>query len=118
MKWAKARLNKTFVAECKISKGPSIPFAALKPHQEAALYHAKHGLLNYKISDFSPEVKPFDLFQVHCVPAYVVIFWYEKSGDKRMTLIEVDDWLTERGSSERKSLTYERSCEIGRCEVL
>lgn len=118
LKWAKARKNETFVAEAKISKGNSLPFNAVKPHQEAALYAASHGLMNYKISDFSPEQKPFDLFQVHRVPAYVVIFWYIKNRDKRMSLIPIDNWLKEKETSNRQSLTYERSCEIGRCEEL
>jgi len=114
-KWAKIYMNETFAAEMKICKATSIPFDVVKLHQESALWQASHSLFNYKISDFSPEQKPFDVFQLYRVPAYVVIFWAQKHGDKRFTLITIEQWCEERERSKRKSLTYERSCEIGRC---
>lgn len=118
LKWSKAKLNETFIFEAKISKTNSLSFNTVKPHQESALYQANHGLMNFKISDFSPETKPCDGFQVARVPAYIVIFWYTKHNDKRLTLVPIDSWLEEKRVSSRKSLTYERSCEIGRCESL
>jgi len=118
LKWAKSRMHETFAAEMKIAKGERLPFNALKPHQEFALFQAKHSLMNHKISDFSMEEKPFDAFQFCFSKAYVIIFWYTKPGDKRMTIIDIDQFLQERELSTEKSLTYKRSCEIGRCELL
>lgn len=118
LKWSKARMNKTFVAECKITKKEYIPFDAVKDHQEIALYRVKHGIFNHKIADTSYSQLPFDLFQMFQQEAYVVIFWNVKRGDKRMTIIPIDEWMREKESSSRKSLTYERSCELGVCEIL
>lgn len=118
LKYAKARINKSFVFEAKICKEPSLPFAAVKDHQETALYRVKHGVFNYKISDIGFDQKPFDGFQYFMTDAYVVIFWYQQRNDRRMTIIPIDEWMREKELSNRKSLTYERSCEIGKCEVL
>lgn len=115
LKFAKARLNETFLGEAKIVKGPSIPFSDLQPHQEAALYQANHGIMNHKISDSGLGVKPCDLFQMYRVPAYVVLFWYEHPGDRRLAMVPIDAWCHERETSERKSLVYSRACEIGKC---
>lgn len=115
LKWAKARKNETFAAELKICKEKSLPFSAVKDHQKSALYRVKHGLFNWKISDYSRETKPFDMFQMARESAYIIIFWYWKRGDKRMSIIDIDRWLEEENKSQRKSITYERSCEIGRC---
>ncbi len=118
LKWAKARMNHSFAFEAKICKGPSLPFDSVKEHQANSLYRVKHGYFNFKIPDVGYDQKPFDGFQMVMQPAYVVIFWYQKRGDKRMTLIDIDQWMEEIQNSERKSLTYERSCEIGKCTEL
>lgn len=122
LKWAKARFNESFAFEAKICKDTSLPFVAVKDHQEIALYRVKHGFFNYKISDTGYDQKPFDGFQFVMTNAYVVIFWYQKRDDRRMTIIPIDRWMTEKEKSkhegERKSLTYEQSCTIGRCESL
>lgn len=112
-RWSKHILNKTFVAECKICKKPSLPFSEVKEHQENSLYMVKHDLFNWKISDFSRETKPFDLFQMKQEEAYVVIFWYHKRGDRRITMIPIDNWLDHKDKSARKSITYDEACKIG-----
>ena len=114
-KWARAKWPETFAFEAKIVKGPSMPYNAIKPHQIDRLFFVKHKKLFYKISDFSPEQKPFDGFMLVGEAAYLVIFWYQSLGDRRFTMIDVDDWIKETQESDRKSLTYERSCQIGQC---
>lgn len=118
LKYAKSRINNSFAFEAKICKEVSLPFAAVKEHQEVALYRVKHGVFNYKISDVGFDQKPFDGFQYKMADAYVVIFWYQKHNDRRMSIIPIDEWMREKELSDRKSITYERSCEIGKCEVL
>lgn len=115
LKWLKARRNENLVAECKIAKTNSLPFSAVKDHQETALYRVRHGIMNYKIPDVGRDQKPFDIFQYFQNNAYIVIFWWTKPGDKRMTIIKIDNWMEEKQKSGRKSLTYDRSCLIGEC---
>ncbi len=119
LKYAKARINHSFAAECKISKGPSLNFDLVKEHQETALYRVKHGSFNHKIADNSYSPLPFDLFHLVQQPAYVVIFWAEYRGDKRISIIDIDMWLQEKQDSKRKSLTYDRACQISKiCDSL
>lgn len=118
LKFAKVYLRHTFAAEMKISKEDRIPFDALKEHQERALLLAKHGVMNHKIADGSMQQTPFDCFQLSGVPAYVVIFWYLKPRDKRVTVIDIDDFVAARQSSEWKSLTIDEAAAIGKVYVL
>jgi len=99
--------------ECKICKETSLPFGSVKDHQINALYLAKHGLMNYKIPDCGFDEKPFDLFMLVKVKAFIVIFWWTKRGQKDMTWIDVDIWNKERINSDRKSITFLKACEIG-----
>lgn len=115
LKYAKHFLNYSFAFEAKICKEPSLPFDAVKDHQVAGLYQVKHGTFNYKIADVGYDQKPYDGFQFYMAPAFVVIFWNQKRGDKRFTMIDIDMFCEEKRISPRKSLTYEKSCEIGRC---
>jgi tRNA A37 threonylcarbamoyladenosine biosynthesis protein TsaE len=112
LKYSKARINHSFVFEAKICKEKSLSFNAVKEHQEIALFRVKHGYFNYKIPDAGFDQKPFDGFQMVMQPAYVVIFWWQHRGDKRITIIDIDVWLEEKKNSERKSITYERAKEI------
>lgn len=108
-------MNKTFAFEAKISKKPSLPFVAVKDHQENALYFVKHGVFYYKISDSGLGEKPFDGFFMAREDAFIVIFWYEKRGDKRFSMIAIDDWLAYKEKADRKSITYPTACKIGQC---
>lgn len=113
LKYAKARINHSFVGEAKICKELSLPFSAVKPHQETSLYLAKHGYFNHKISDYGVfDQKPFDLFQMVMQPAYVIIFFYQHRNDRRFVMITIDNWLQEKQKSERKSIIFERAKEI------
>jgi len=112
LKYAKARINHSFAFEAKICKEKSLPFDVVKDHQEIALFRVKHGYFNYKIPDAGYDQKPFDGFQMVMQPAYVVIFWYQIRGDKRLTIIDIDMWMEEKRTSERRSITFERAKEI------
>lgn len=113
LKYAKHFLNFTFAFEAKICKERSLAFDLVVPHQVASLYQTKHSLFNYKIPDTGFQ-NPFDGLQLRMIPAYVLIFWYQKRDDKRCTMIDIDEWIHEKDFSTRKSLTYERACEIGK----
>jgi hypothetical protein len=112
-KFAKARLSKTFSFEAKICKGHSLPFNAVKEHQENSLYLTKHGAFFHKLADSGHQM-PLDGVFLYKEDAFVVIFWYQKPGDKRMTIIDIDAWLEEKDKSVRRSITFDRACEIGR----
>lgn len=115
LKYSKHFLNYSYAFEAKICKELSLPFDAVKDHQISALYQVKHGIFNYKIADVGYDSKPWDGFQFYMTPAFVIIFWAQKHGDRRFTMIDIDAFCEEKIISERKSLTYERSCEIGKC---
>lgn len=105
-KWVKGVYKKTAAFELKITKGPSLSFDAVKPHQEAALDQAKNRVLVYKIVDCGYQ-NPFDSLCLAGVPAYVVIKYPDF-----FCLIDIDDWLNEKQKSDRKSLTSGRAREI------
>ena len=111
--------EKTSAFELKLVKAPqkSLPFDAVKPHQIRALKLAKKKLI-YKISDTGHDQKPFDCFQLVKAQAYVVVLFYTPYANKFVILIEVDDFIKEKESSKRKSLTEERAWEIGLKYVL
>lgn len=114
LKFAKARIRESFAFEAKICKEKSLPFSAVKEHQERNLYQVKHSVFNYKISDVGYDQKPWDGFQLLNQNAYVVIFWYQHRGDRRMTMIDIDTWMAEKEQSDRKSLTFERAIQVGK----
>lgn len=103
--------------EVKITKEKSLPFNAVKDHQIAGLLVAKHGTLSYKIPDTGYDQKPFDMVVFQGAGAYIlVMFW--KRGCKTCYLLDIDVFLKEKKTSDRKSLTEERACELGETIVL
>jgi penicillin-binding protein-related factor A (putative recombinase) len=112
-RWLKYNWMSSAVFELKICKEKSIPFNAVQPHQLANLRIAKNGVLPYKIDDSSLGQKPFDIVCMSKVPAYVVIFFYQKRGDNEFVVIDVDHFIDEMETSDRKSITKERAIEIG-----
>lgn len=112
-KWLKYNWKSSAVFELKICKEKSISFSSVQPHQLANLRTAKNGILAYKIDDGSIGQKPFDIVCMNKVPAYVVIFFYQKRGDDEFVLIEIDRFIEEMETSSRKSITKERADEIG-----
>ena len=122
-KWIKDHPQETSVFELKICKLKSIPFDAVKKHQAEALHTAKYGFLYHKINDMPifagsktrfTNPKPFDCFSISAANAYVVIWFYKPRKKKEMIWIDIDEWLYEASTSDRKSLTEERAKEIGK----
>lgn len=112
--WFKSIFYKTAAFELKVTPTNSLPFSAVKDHQEAALYAAKHANLFVKIPDLGNK-NPCDAIGLVMVPAYVVVMFRSKdAGQKEFFLIEIDTWLREKEFSSRKSLTEERAREIGK----
>lgn len=112
-------INVHGVFELKLVKGNSMPFAAVKEHQEAALLAVSMNRgLYHKISDspifagmktrFTAQ-KPFDCFFLRNTPAYVGICFYEPRKPKEVVLIEITKYLGLKLGSKRKSLTREEA---------
>mgnify|MGYP001568264029 CR=1 FL=1 len=95
--------------ELKVARGNSLPFSAVKKHQEEALWHAKHGQLVWKIIDCGISQNCFDYFLLNKAEAYVAIKY---PGTKEPALIDIDVWLAEKKRPGRKSLTEERAKEL------
>jgi penicillin-binding protein-related factor A (putative recombinase) len=112
-RWAKYNIDKSMAFELKLEKGKSLPFSAVMEHQLIALKLAKHGKLIHKIADgIAGGQKPFDCFTLAGVPAYVVIMFYRRA-QKEFYMIDVDVFINEKETSDRKSLTDQRAKEIG-----
>lgn len=109
-RWLKIIFRRTAAFELKISRTGSLPFSSLAQHQSQALFHAKHGILPFKIPDVGFQ-NPFDMFILAEVPAFVVVAFHVKS--PHFYMIDIDIWLKEEQISDRKSLTEERAGEIG-----
>lgn len=112
-RYVRAKWSRTSAAfELKICKGKSLPFAAVQPHQLAALREAKNGRIAYKIPDDSAGYKPFDSFVLSGALAFVCVMFYAR-GCRRFYLIDIDAWDSEVATSSRKSLTEARAAAIG-----
>lgn len=111
-KWKKYNKKCSALFELKFTKENSIAFSRLEPHQESALLHAKHQEICYKMPDDNFAQKPSDMFCIYKGGGYVVIMFY-KIGVKHFYIIDIDDWIKERESSDRKSLLEERAQIIG-----
>lgn len=113
LKWAKNQTNlKSGAFELKLTKGKSLPFSALQPHQKQGLLNTKHSKLAYKIPDDTIGYKPFDCVFLKELPAFVVIQFY-KRGEKNFYMIDIDDWVKLEEKSKRKSITEEMANKNG-----
>lgn len=110
-RWLHYRYPANGVFELKICKGTSLPFDAVQPHQVAALVAAQSTGIEYKIPDDTRGTKPFDCFRLKA-PAFVVVQFYSP-GSKEFVMIDIDVWINESETSDRKSLTPERALQIG-----
>ena len=110
-KWCKHLFPYHAAFELKATKQSSLPFTAVKPHQEAALFNVKHGTFVFKIPDTGNVQNPFDSFLFKNAPAFVVIMFNSKSHD--FVMIDIDVWMEEKKVSQRKSLLDSRAREIG-----
>lgn len=116
-KYVKHRFKETAAFELKAVTTQSIPFSRVADHQVNALLQAKHGCLIYKIPDDSRGHKPLDSFAICHSPAYVVVM-FEASRKSPFYLIDIDDWISESESSDRRSLLQTRAAELGREQFL
>jgi penicillin-binding protein-related factor A (putative recombinase) len=115
--WLTNRFVGSGAFELKLTHEKSLPFSAVQEHQIHALEMAKYKSLVYKISDSGIGTKPFDCFKLQGVPAFVVVMYY-KRGQKDFYMIDIDAFMTEMHTSERKSLTPERAGKIGTKYIL
>jgi hypothetical protein len=111
------------VYELKMEKGRSIRFDRVYDHQVAGLRQAKYKGVYHKIADqpaafvggkrmhFGSK-KPFDCLFLKGLEAYVVIMFYVPKQTKEAIFIDIDRWVDEKESSDRKSLTIARAKEI------
>jgi hypothetical protein len=114
--WCMHNIDCSSAFELKITKGTSLPFAALAPHQKENLLAARHRKLIWKIPDLGA-TNPFDSFCLCESAAYVVVQFYFR-GQKEFFLIDIDKWVDEEKTSERKSLTEDRARAIGKTCLL
>lgn len=110
-RWLRYRWEGSGAFELKICHEKSLPFSAVLPHQVAALQAVKSNGLEYKIPDDTVGSKPFDCFRLQA-PAYVVVQFYSR-GSVDFYMIDIDQWILETTTSNRKSLTEARAAEIG-----
>lgn len=109
--------------ELKLEKGKSMLFSRVAPHQIEGLLNVKHRGQYHKISDMPLRAagkagfmrfgkpKPFDCLYLSG-EAYVVVLFYVPREPKVMHFIDIDVWIKETQTSDRKSLTKDRSKEI------
>ena len=105
--WLRAFPRESAAFELKQTTTDSIPFSDVQEHQIDALLAVKDDVFTYKISDESRGIKPFDMFTLNKAQAYVVIKY-----PKFFVLIDIDDFVTEKQNSIRRSLTSSRAKEI------
>ena len=93
--------------ELKVSREKSIPFGAVSDKQNLNLKIRK---FVHKFSDFDRMGTPFDMI---CFTGngFVVIHYY-RPRNKEFFIVPIDDFLKEKASSSRKSLTEDRAREL------
>lgn len=94
--------------ELKITDGKSIDFDRVVPHQVQGLLLKK---MIYKLPDVGQDPKPVDSI---CLmgQGYVVIMFYTR-GCKTFYMIKIQNWLFEKNTSQRKSITEDVAKKIG-----
>lgn len=116
---------KAAVYELKLVKNGRLEFDRVYDHQVAGLRQAKYKGVYHKIAD-QPAAwvggkrvhfggkKPFDCLFLRNIEAYVVILFYVPNEAKEIVFIDIDRWVKEKESSERRSLTHDRAREIAK----
>lgn len=113
-RWVRNVYKKTAAFELKVTEGGSLPFSEVVEHQVDYLLAAKTRGMTWKIADDSAGIKPFDSFALFGVPAWVVIMFHcQERGRRKFVMIDIEEWVTEKEKSVRKSLTESRALEIG-----
>lgn len=114
-KYYQKHARETIVWEAKITKGKTISFNCLLPHQEENLLKAED-VFTYKIPDVGRALKPFDGFVVYGGTAVFIAIYYLP---RKTEIYEIlfRDFVNEKYKSEKKSLTIERAREIARAVI-
>lgn len=108
LRWAKYNKLSSFAFEAKVAIGKSLSFSAVKEHQIFSLLMAKQ-VFCYKISDEDRRQKPCDGICLSKADGFVVIYFHRRA-NKEFFMINITDFLTEKKTSSRKSLT-EKDCQ-------
>jgi hypothetical protein len=117
--WAVKNGGSSAVFELKSTPDTSLPFDRLEPHQKEFLLKAKHGKAYYHPSDHAnslgyKEKLPCDVLFMVGVKSFVAIMYRVKEkGQKTFYLVDIDRFLEEEKTSERRSLTEDRCKAIG-----
>lgn len=98
--------------ELKETSGSSLPFSAVKEHQVEGLLAAGSSGFVWKLSDEDSREKPFDCIHTGIQMPYVVIKY-----PKTFYVITIYNFMKEKESSKRKSLTEWRARNICSYEV-
>lgn len=96
-----------FACEVKISKGISVPFNAVQPHQIDGLLEAQKGqivkLLDTMGSRFTLK-KPYDLIWLRGVQSFVCVVFYVPRKKKLAYFVPVHKWMMVQKNHPRKSI--------------
>ena len=102
LKYNRWKLPQSFLIETKVSYGKSFPFNNLSEKEERLLLKAKHSAVLHTFSDYSQLGTPCDAV---CISGGGLIFLqYVRRANKKFYVIDIDNFLNEKGSSKRKSL--------------
>lgn len=102
----------TVVWEAKFTRGNTLNFNCLPPHQEEALLQSERAF-GYKIPDAGLAKKPFDGFVVvRGTVLFIAIYFLPRATE--IYEMPIRTFLKEKYESGKKSLTKERAKEIGK----
>lgn len=105
-------LGLSFAVELKITKTNVLSFKCLPAHQEEKLLQAERAY-GHKIADVGRQRKPFDIMVVQNAEAVVIAIFYTP-GKSEIYEISIRNFLAEKYTSGKSSLTKERASQIGR----
>ena len=110
MRWLKYNLDKfpkSFLIESKVVRpgSKSFPFSELSEKEERLLLLAKHKAILQTHSDYSQLGTNCD---ASCISGggFIFLHWVER-GNKEFFVIDIDDFIKARETSNRKSLTID-----------
>lgn len=93
--------------EIKQTTSDSIAFNAISDHQVESLLAAQDEGITWKYSDADSRIKPFDGSTNPPLIGYVIIKF-----PKAVTYITINNFVHCRDTIKRKSLTFEKACDI------
>ena len=93
--------------EAKQTTTDSLLFSAVDDHQVNSLIAGQEYGIDWKYSDADPRTKPCDGSNNPPLPGYIIIKY-----PKGITFITVNNFIHARMTNRKKSLTYEKACEI------